>query len=522
MKLSSLVAYAFLLFSLLTLFSKDIQAAGTGYWHTSGNQILDSNNAPVRIAGVNWFGLETGSYAPHGLWARGYKEMMDQMKQLGFNTIRLPYSNDILNEANKPSAIDASKNPDLVGLSGLQVMDKVIEYANKIGMRVILDRHRPTKDSQSPLWYTGTVSEAKWIADWKTLANRYKGNTAVIGADLHNEPNGAACWACNDPARDWKAAAERAGNAVLAVNPNWLIFVEGIQTYGNHWYWWGGNLEGVKSAAIKLNVANRVVYSTHDYPQSVWNQSWFTASSYPTNLAGVWDMIWGYIHKEKIAPVLVGEFGSKLQTQNDQQWFDSLTAYLKSNNISWVFWSWNPNSGDTGGILADDWQTVNWNKQSKLTPLQMTLDTSSTALVAMQPSAIPSVTPSATATPKIASLSPSTVYIQPTVVASLCKVEYSVSQSWNNDGFTASITIKNGSNKPIDGWKLSWNFPGNQQIKSSWNGNFSQSGPTVTVTNTDWNKAIQAGNSLTIGFVGSYSGSNQNPGIFKVNDTQCL
>ncbi|MFZ4732725.1 MAG: cellulose binding domain-containing protein, partial [Pirellulales bacterium] len=61
-------------------------SVANGYLHTAGSQILDAANKPVRIAGVNWFGFETSNFAPHGLWARGYKEMMDQMKSLGFNT----------------------------------------------------------------------------------------------------------------------------------------------------------------------------------------------------------------------------------------------------------------------------------------------------------------------------------------------------------------------------------------------------------------------------------------------------
>ena len=32
------------------------------FFHTSGNQILDANGNPVRIAGVNWFGFETTTY----------------------------------------------------------------------------------------------------------------------------------------------------------------------------------------------------------------------------------------------------------------------------------------------------------------------------------------------------------------------------------------------------------------------------------------------------------------------------
>ena len=49
--------------------------------------------------------------------------------------------------------------------------------------------------------------------------------------DLHNEPHDPACWGCGDTTIDWRLAAERAGNAVLGVNPNLLIFVEGIQTF---------------------------------------------------------------------------------------------------------------------------------------------------------------------------------------------------------------------------------------------------------------------------------------------------
>ena len=51
------------------------------------------------------------------------------------------------------------------------------------------------------------------------LAQRYASNPAVIGADLHNEPHGSATWGDGNPATDWRLAAERAGNAILAANP---------------------------------------------------------------------------------------------------------------------------------------------------------------------------------------------------------------------------------------------------------------------------------------------------------------
>src|SRR5512141_3007505 len=71
-------------------------AVGDGYWHTSGSQILDASGNAVRIAGINWFGFETNVYAPHGLWSRDYRAMIDQIRSLGYDTIRLPYCREML------------------------------------------------------------------------------------------------------------------------------------------------------------------------------------------------------------------------------------------------------------------------------------------------------------------------------------------------------------------------------------------------------------------------------------------
>jgi endoglucanase len=372
---------------------------GAGYWHTDGAQIFDSNNQPVRIAGINWFGFETSNYVVHGLWARDYKDMLNQIVSLGYNTIRLPFSNQLFDPGSTPNGINFSNgmNVDLQGLTtGLQIMDKIISYGGSIGLKFILDQHRPDSGAQSALWYTPQYPESRWLSDWQMLAKHFLGNTAVIGADLHNEPRSPACWGCGNAAIDWQAAAQRAGNAILAINPNWLIFVEGIDTYNGDSYWWGGNLEGVQAHPVQLNVAHRLVYSVHDYPASVFNQPWFSASNYPANLPSVWDKYWGYIQKQGIAPVWVGEFGSRLATTQDQQWFSSLVTYLGTgaHGINWTYWAWNPDSGDTGGILQDDWQTVNSAKQNLLKPILFPLKGASST-----PTATPGSAPTPTATP---------------------------------------------------------------------------------------------------------------------------
>lgn len=358
----------------------------TSYFHTFGNQILDENNNAVRIAGVNWFGFESSNYAPHGLWARGYQEMMDQMKAEGFNTIRLPFSNQLFDAGSTPNGIDFAKNPDLKGLTGLQIMDKVVDYAGQIGLRIILDHHRSGAGAGaegSGLWYTDAYSESRWISDWQVLARRYADNPTVIGADLHNEPHGPATWGAGGTT-DWRLAAERAGNAILAVNSKWLIVVEGVESGSSGNYWWGGNLSDAGSYPVRLDVAGRLVYSPHDYPASVYPQPWFDAGDYPNNLDEIWDRNWGYLFRQGTAPILLGEFGSKLETTSDRQWLDSLVKYLGGDldldgdsdlaagqlGPSWTYWSWNPNSGDTGGILKDDWTTVQREKVDALKPVQ--------------------------------------------------------------------------------------------------------------------------------------------------------
>lgn len=364
--------------------------SATGFFQTVGNQIVDANHRPVRIAGVNWFGMETTNFAPHGLWTRSYTSMMDQMKSLGFNTIRLPYSNQLFDAGSTPNGIDFSKNPDLVGLSGLQIMDKIVDYAGRIGLRILLDHHRSAAGNsanESGLWYTPTYSENRWIADWTMLANRYAGNPTVIGADLHNEPHGPATWGSGDAATDWRLAAEKAGNAILAVHPNWLIVVGGIETAASGSYWWGGNLSQAGAHPVRLNLPGRLVYSPHDYPASIYPQKWFSDPSYPNNLPEIWDKNWGYLFRQGVAPILLGEFGSKLETAVDQQWAAKMVAYLAgdldgngTNDLapgqlgpSWTWWSWNPNSGDTGGILRDDWTTVHASKVDLLTPIEFAL-----------------------------------------------------------------------------------------------------------------------------------------------------
>jgi endoglucanase len=357
------------------------------YLHTDGAALRDARGNQVRLSGVNWFGLETCAFAPDGLGTRSWWDWLDQVRALGYNTIRLPFSDQLLDPRSQPQYINYNLNPDLRGLSGLQIMDRIIAGAGARGLRILLDRHRPDCAAQSPLWYTASVSEHRWIGDLVFLAHRYRNQPAVIGIDLQNEPQQTATWGDGHLATDWRLAAERAGNAVLRVNPHWLIFVQGVSVYKGDPYWWGGNLEGAATAPVRLTVPHRLVYEAHDYGPSLYPQGWFSAPNFPQNLPHVWDTHWGYLAEQGIAPVVLGEFGGrtvapdvvatrarqgkKPTTVRDGIWQRSLIQYLARHPaIGFMYWSLTPDSQDTGGLLNDDWWTASITKQRLLTTVQ--------------------------------------------------------------------------------------------------------------------------------------------------------
>ena len=494
-------------------------STGTGYLRTSGNKIVDATGTTVRITGINWFGMETDNKTFHGLWSNNpWRGQLDTMARLGYNTLRIPFSDDALKPGATASGVNDFVNPDLVGLSPLQILDKVIAYVGTKGMRVILDRHRPTAAGQSALWYTPAVPESTWISNWQMLARRYAGNTTVIGADLHNEPHAegtnpaatGSCWGCGDPARDWRLAAERAGNAILSVQPNWLIFVEGVSCpsggLSNVWDndtsndedcgWWGGNLTRAAQFPVRLNVANRLVYSPHEYATSVFRQKWFDDPSFPANMPAIWDKYWGYLYRQNIAPIMMGEFGSTLQNPQDKVWLERLMAYTGTgvNGMSFTYWSWNPNSGDTGGIALDDWTNINTEKQAILQPY----------LIAPRPASPgpgePSGGPSSPA---------------PT---GGCTAVYRQDNVWQG-GFQGSLTVTNTGNTAVNPWRVTWTWPAGVTLNNGWGATVSQSGSTVTASAPGGSASLAPGASATIGFTAN--GTATAPAAARLGTAAC-
>jgi endoglucanase len=289
--------------------------------------------------------------------------------------VRIPWSNELYET---DPIIDASllaANPDLVGMSGMQVLDAVIDALAGQGLVVILSNHVSradwccSNDDGNGLWYTDDYPESSWIADWRGIVRRYAGQPAVVGADLRNEPrsaNGRAATWGGDPATDWRAAAERGGNAVLEENPNLLVVVEGVN--------YALDLRGVYNHPVSLAVPNKLVYSAHDY-----------GYDHPTAILSNYFVLtewlgraWGYIvtqNRSFTAPLWVGEIGTchgavadcMEGTSSDQaRWFSNLRRYLGEADFDWSYWALNGTQStgrtrswgaeETYGILDTSWQ----------------------------------------------------------------------------------------------------------------------------------------------------------------------
>ncbi len=347
----------------------------------SGNKLYDSTGKEVRLTGVNWFGFETSLYSPHGIWVRDMKSVLQQIKDMGFNTIRVPWCNEMLNPESTVNVSSYGVDP-YTGVSPMneeegavtkpiELLDIFVMWCQENDMKIVLDNHSRAADGflNEEVWYTDEYSEERWINDWIFLADRYKEYSAVVAMDLNNEPHGST-WGNSNPETDWNKAAERCGNAILEVNPNVLIMVEGVGEFEGDTWWWGGQLKGAEKYPIVLSDQSKLIYSAHEYGPEVAPQDWFEDPTFPSNMPDLWYEHYHYLYENNTSPLLIGEFGIKNQNAFGGIAYTWFTEYMDfmGDIYSWTFWTMNPNSGDTGGILQDDWKSVNQWKLDVLLP----------------------------------------------------------------------------------------------------------------------------------------------------------
>ena len=336
--------------------------------HTDGRYIVDANGKRFKLASVNWYGAEERDFVVAGLDHTDVDTIAKQIRDAGFNSVRLPWSNELVETNPVVDSARLAANPALAGKHALDVLDAVIDALAKQGLVVVLDNHTSNADwcctekDGNGLWFTDAYPESAWLADWRTIVSRYAKQPAVVAADLRNElrgmPDGRRpTWGGSDPALDWRAGARRGADAVLGENPSLLVVVEGI-SYAN-------DLTGVYANPLELSIPNRLVYSAHDY---AWDHDGITAY---TDLKTQLGDKWGFIleqGKPYTAPVWVGEFGTNHDAASVSGfWFQGITRYLTDADIDWSYWALNgTQASGTGrtlgaiesfGFLDTTWKT---------------------------------------------------------------------------------------------------------------------------------------------------------------------
>ncbi len=397
--------------------------------HCKGDKIYDMYGNEVWLTGANWFGFNCSENVFHGAWY-DVKGILQSVADKGIGLLRIPISTELLyswmkGTPNPVSSVTASNNPpyhvcnpdfyDPVNKvkNSMEIFDLSMKYCKELGIKVMIDVHSPDANNSGhnyELWYgkdtstAGVVTTDMWIDTLAWLAKKYKNDDTILAFDLKNEPHGKrgftgntcpsdiAKWDNSKDENNWKYAAEKCSKAILAENPKLLIMIEGIEQYpktekgytfdtpdifgasgdASPWYgaWWGGNLRGVKDYPIDLGPLNsQIVYSPHDYGPSVYAQTWFDKDfTTQTLLDDYWYDTWAYIDDQGIAPLLIGEWGGHMDGGKNQKWMTLLRDYMIEKRINHTFWCINPNSGDTGGLIGNDWSTWDMEKYGLLKP----------------------------------------------------------------------------------------------------------------------------------------------------------
>ncbi|HYD43165.1 MAG TPA: cellulase family glycosylhydrolase [Anaeromyxobacter sp.] len=441
-----------------------VTTGGGGFgpvWSVSGGRVTkDGVKYPVRCG--SWFGLQ-GRYEPaydaqnprgapmeqyvgNTFWAathtRTVMQTMNEIKTAGITVIRLPVVHQTLSGTDPQGDGRYYKNysgiindPTYPMRNSREAMESMIKAANSVGIAVMLDIHscsnyidwRKGRLDARPPWVDATrdnydfkreewscastlnpptvtntqpYNETIWLEDLRTLAGlpARLNVTNIIGIDIFNEPHDYT-WA------EWKTLTEKAYQAISAVNPNLLLFVQGIGTdagtqdgtpttvtkveHGDAFSNpnWGENLYPAGADLPNVPVS-KLVWSPHTYGPSVFVQSMFMDPAQPqcTGLSGDaagdarcnivinptllrpgWEEHFGYL-KDLGYAMVVGEFGGNMDwprgtastrdqnrfsyiTDNtiDAKWQNAFVDYMISRGIEGCYWSINPESGDTGG-----------------------------------------------------------------------------------------------------------------------------------------------------------------------------
>jgi aryl-phospho-beta-D-glucosidase BglC (GH1 family) len=272
------------------------------------------------MVGVNLSGAEYSKALP-GVHGVDYVYPTADLKTyatLGIDLVRLPFRWERL-QPKLGGALDQNE---------LGRLKAFLAEADRQGVDVIVDNHNYGRYRDVPIGSASVPAEA--FADfWKKLATELKGQGALVGYDLMNEPHDMG-------GRDrWPHAAQLATNAIRTVDMTHDIHVEGEGwSSARAWKDINGSLD------IK-DPANKIIYQAHQYfddnASGTYDESYTGEAAHPNigvdRLRPFTDWL-----KETGNKGFIGEFAVP---DNDPRWLtvlDNFMDAMKSAGVDGTYW----------------------------------------------------------------------------------------------------------------------------------------------------------------------------------------
>ncbi|KAE8893420.1 hypothetical protein PF005_g17041 [Phytophthora fragariae] len=383
------------------------------YQSKNGRIVAVSSNGtevPVDIKGINWFGMETGTAIPLGLWDNAENgttafQIATFLADNNFNAVRLPLCVNWILTDQEPeiSLINTAENRAISVTSYMSLLKSIVKVLAYRNIGVLLSMHTLTSTDSGSLWYSNDISEDNFLTAVDTLtknlcSERYWN---IIGIDVKNEPSKATWGDGSDT--DFHAGAKKIADRMLDGCSNWLGFVEGVNadhtvtidgTNYDYYDWYGGGLQKAADYPLSFSTDNKVVYAPHYYTPAVYPQAYFYDGGTQDStgaIAGYVEVddvtlkarikatmadMFGFLADDNSSALLLGEFGGlyskdlhpELTTKRCTDL--SIEVIIESGWAGGFVWSLNPESAYqfnpadtyrtyTEGILEDDWLTAN-------------------------------------------------------------------------------------------------------------------------------------------------------------------
>ena len=111
---------------------------------TNDGYIVDHLGKRLLLQSVNWYGASDADNVVMGLEHNATSAIASLIRSIGFNSVRLPFSNQMVQESEPIPSEKLTKNPKLKGKSPLAVFDVVVETLATEGLLIILNNHTTT------------------------------------------------------------------------------------------------------------------------------------------------------------------------------------------------------------------------------------------------------------------------------------------------------------------------------------------------------------------------------------------